>query len=350
MHGYDHIGVPRDVVLELRHSTALAIYVYLVAKGPNWQPHKEEIQSHFLDVGRPKYQQGWNLLKKLNLGWITTIRKGGRMHTSVMNFSPLPVTPEVKEEIDRMNTEMVLAGQNPDFRYRADVEKLLQATKNGDMFKDQETVGQKPDLRSESTAQESDSRSTTQESDSKSEANENEAPTPGQISAGQECVSPINNTYFNNKAFASGYAADSVYKLTRTWLPDDIIASNSFPGYPIQFIEDMTGSFLAFWLHPDRQHNERTHLSWMNTYQKHLEVNWEKHKENYGETVNPWEKRGFKSEGDMRAAQDRAADIKTATFLAKDLRAKRDNNEPVPEIPAHLVHLIDPNTLEVVTG
>ena len=352
MHGFEHFGVPRDIVLEIRNSAALAIYTYLAAKGPTWQPRPSEIQNHFLDMGRPTYNKGWRVLKEMNLGWITTVRQNGRIYSSVMNFCMVPLSADIQTQINEMNQQLITAGQVPDLRYRADIENLLQATKSNDLFTSQDTVGQNPDLRCESdpiTAdQDADPRSIDQDTDSRDEASENAGSTVSQDTVSQNPVCPSSNIYINNKAFTNAEPG-KVYSITRDWKPDDVLATRLFPDLPIQFIVDMTASFVSYRLaDPECHTKRRTHSAWMDVFAKHIEVNWPKHRERYGAPT--WGKRGFKSEAEMHEAQERQAHQRMAEQFAAVLKKCKAQGEPVPEIPPHLAELIDPITCEVVAA
>jgi hypothetical protein len=183
------------------------------------------------------------------------------------------------------------------------------------------------------------------------DAAKNAGSTVSQNTENQKPVVSSNNIYINNKAFSHGQDGDAVVAIHRDWKPDDILATQLCPGYPVKFITDMTASFVSYRIsEPDHHTKKRTNLAWMRAFAKHLEVNWKKLKQDYGEKITAWEQRGFKSESAMIAAQERAANKRLAEQFASVMRKRREANESVPPIPPHLVEFIDAETLEVVTA
>lgn len=356
-HGFEYIGIPREVAEEIRHSGALAIYTHLVLKGSTWQPRPKEIREHFQDMGRPRYDQSWKILKELKLAWTTQVRVGGRIVDNILNFSPVPLSDSEIASINAMQEMFAAKNDQADLRFRANMQDLLHAAKNGDLFESgentgkQDTESQKADIQKNTGSQDTES----QKSNIRSKAPENAGSTESQDSENQKCDVLVSKYIYLIKGltpkknpFADPLPASHKIRITHEWKPDIELAEELAPGYPLEFITKMTATWLEYRLaNEHREKQRRTIREWMTTFAKHLEKNWEVHGDKYGKPETPeFERLGFASPEAMQKAQDAAGDLKMAEQFAKDLRKKREKGDDAP-IPPHLAHLIDSQTLEV---
>lgn len=67
------------VVQNLLNHEALVIWIYLQTKPPSWKVNRNELLTHFVDIGRDKLEKCLAVLKSVGLIEIYSIREGGKI-------------------------------------------------------------------------------------------------------------------------------------------------------------------------------------------------------------------------------------------------------------------------------
>jgi len=89
--GWGYEVTVRDCAQAICHTTALAIYTYLLSKPPDWIIREAEILDHFQDLGRDRYRAGMRYLKSKGYIWKRPIvAEGGRMNGSTLELFAHP--------------------------------------------------------------------------------------------------------------------------------------------------------------------------------------------------------------------------------------------------------------------